>query len=226
MHAPAKTATRPGFAAAVRMRRPAIVAAALLAMLAALAHCGLSTTGVELSPSLPAHAPADGATGVDAPLPDATSPGPRDAGADAPAEAGPDAGCPPSCTRCTLGVCEIECTTASCDDDDIVCPPGLPCAVTCSGSSACNAKQIVCAPGQRCRLTCTGKDACNSVKIAAADAGPVCIDCQGDMANRACVSMACTLPTSCSLDCGPGTSQQSCTSMENCGATCVDGCSF
>src|SRR4051812_4320159 len=98
--------------------------------------CGLDVTGVQ---------PADGGPpsddgGVDRIVPpdgdaavDDADAGIDSSSIDADAEAGPSCAqvCPDAGGSCSSGTCAITCPGASACDNDIVCPPGVPCTVTC-----------------------------------------------------------------------------------------------
>ena len=129
-------------------------------------------------------------------------------GADAAARDGAGA-CPPQCTSCQAGVCRIVCADADCGA--IVCPAGMACDVTCTGSSACM-DGVDCSRAASCQVACIGPRACqNGVECGQ---GPCDVTCTGDAAcddgvdcSDACrcqvvCSGRCAIPASCpDLDC-------------------------
>lgn len=115
---------------------------------------------------------ASGGTGGGSPVDD-DGDGPPDAGGDpAWTDAGePSAVTPPpsdgSCGaqcvrnggRCFEGACVFDCEGAdSCNDRQVLCPPGRPCDVRC-GDGSCR-DNIVCAVLADCNISCEGKGSC------------------------------------------------------------------
>lgn len=149
------------------------LAVAIGVVCAAAAGCMFDTAG------LPGAGVRD-AEALDAPStppPDGPVPSP----ADAPPPGPPDAtACPVECSTCWLdGTCEIDCGAGECGAG-VVCPPGRPCVVVCSGAGACETGLVDCTQATSCDITCSGTDAC--------DAGVRCggtsctVVCSGDAA--------------------------------------------
>ena len=109
--------------------------------------------------------------------------------------------CPPGCPgACEDGVCHVACAApGGCSDAEIVCPPGWPCAVACSGLAACARLRLQCGDAG-CELACTGLGSCQDAALlcgagpcdavcSPVDAGPLAIEC-GD---------ACACDRTCAL---------------------------
>ena len=124
----------------------------LFASAALATACGLSAVGllqeepIDGGPSeagvLPDGAPI---TDGEVPLGDAGDAGSKDSAVDAnPANcvAGCDGG------SCDGGTCVFSCGVNGCQGAPVVCPPGIPCAVECSGEGACN-KGVDCAEDRK-----------------------------------------------------------------------------
>ena len=121
-------------------------------------------------------------------------------------------GCPSECTGgCAGGVCSIACDNANaCKADNIVCPPGLDCAVECMGKHACQDAAIDCPPDHACDLLCsnpTGDHACERATVTCTN-GPCSVVCSGNepckatevncgtnACNVSCVDQSADLPT-------------------------------
>jgi hypothetical protein len=142
--------------------------------------------------------------------------------------------CPPECTSCANGTCQIDCLDAGACPARVNCPAGLNCSVRCMGKNACaggvgcsffgfqsctilcgtqdacqasdgGVAAITCNTGGKCTVTCTGKDACDSVSC---NSGTCAISCTGN----ACEEATCTtglLPFTCSTSCADGGCGQS-----------------
>lgn len=136
-------------------------------------------------------------------LPNATAcgaPATTDSGlmtSDAP---GPDASnlCALGCNNGTCdpsGVCVIDCGATSSCQQDVVCPPNVPCRVLC-GETAC-AKHVTCGLATSCEVQCTGKDSCaDEIRCGA---GPCDVTCTG--INSCHKRIKCSSSCACDVAC-------------------------
>lgn len=86
--------------------------------------------------------------------------------------------CPPECTECVNGICQIQCVgDGVCASDEIVCPEGWPCAVFCEGSNACSSATVTCPQIFGCSMSCTGSGACSSAELDCSDNGSCYMSC-------------------------------------------------
>jgi hypothetical protein len=198
-----------------------------------VASCGFDGPG-EAEPTLEASA-ADGSIGVsDAAERDAHAQAPDarvgvDASSDAMLDTGaPDGAiaadaafvCPAVCTGgCAAGSCRIVCTSgAKCAK--VICPPGLPCVVNCTGNDACT-QGVDCTQATSCSVKCDTSanpqdpGACRNVDCG----GTTCaVTCTGE---KACQQrLSCTGTTKCTFDCK---TQSSCCSAPVCSGACTVG---
>jgi hypothetical protein len=154
-------------------------------------------------------------------------------------------------TACVGGTCDggwcTPCAGAQCKNALVVCPPGVPCALTCnagecnagvdcSGATACDVRCIgngsctngpVTCSGAACTLKCSGQGSCN--KVVACDAGSCAIGCTGqDSCKNSTVDCQ---AASCQVVCGSGSNNTghgscaqgvTCTSAGSCDITCQD----
>jgi len=66
--------------------------------------------------------------------------------------------CPIACDDCIGGVCHIRCGDGACAAL-VVCPPDLPCHVSCFGHDACH-DGVDCGDASSCAADCSGAGAC------------------------------------------------------------------
>lgn len=86
--------------------------------------------------------------------------------------------CPPECMgNCDSGECVIPCMGMDCKTQ-IVCPPGWPCRIVCSGKDRCKQADVTCPPDHACALECMGEHACEQLALHCGD-GPCTMDCRG-----------------------------------------------
>ena len=135
---------------------------------------------------------------------------------------------------CDGGTCVIACRGGNpCPpDQQVVCPPGVPCEVDCIAANSCN-RGVDCTQATRCKIGCIGDNTCAENKVLCT--GDSCVvDCKGPTTcNRgvACDAGSCIIrctgsdschenkiecySDTCSVQCGNG--QTAC----NRGVTCV-----
>jgi hypothetical protein len=118
--------------------------------------------------------------------------------------------CPAECNAgCAGNACRItgDALTA------IVCPPGIPCVVTCSSFQACKA-DIMCGNASSCHVICNGENACYfGVECGP---GPCTIDC---IAAKACpAANNCYDSSACTINC---TGTNSCKGSVDCASSCA-----
>jgi hypothetical protein len=140
-------------------------------------------------------------------------------------EAGPDDDgdavitCPAVCGGgCDDGTCTIVGDGFELGRTAIVCPPGLPCRVTCDSVAGC-VVPIDCSQATRCEVVCAGDDSCHGGIVCGA--GACSIECAGTFA---CGEIDCADAAGCAIACtGPG----SCFSEVICcdAGACAIGCS-
>lgn len=107
----------------------------------------------------------------------------------------PESGsCPEECnTGCTENetLCGLTCGVANpayapampwCDGQDIVCPPGKDCRVTCRTPTDCTDATIHCPEDYRCMVTCSGRNACLGAVVLCSDSGPCELLCEPGLA--------------------------------------------
>jgi hypothetical protein len=248
----------------VRRRTRAVVAAFLGTVVVA---CGIDAIGTYVTPLVDPDAAADGpilerrdGAGLDATQQDGEIlldgqpiDGPiGDGGLDV-----NPANCLKVCEGGTCneaGACAITCPgSPACQPDTrIVCPPGVPCEVSCTAQSACN-RGVDCSQASRCAINCTAQDTCNEMpnvcagdtctvtcsgqtscnRSVSCDAGTCAIKCTGnDSCNENTV--VCNAATACTVQCGVGGStgqgacnrSVSCVAKESCSISCLsqDSC--
>jgi hypothetical protein len=120
---------------------------------------------------------------------------------------------------CIDGVCVIDCSaTSACQNDDVTCPPGLPCRVIC-GHSACT-KKVRCGQASSCEVRCNGDNSCSDEVVCGVNR--CAVHCVGV---GACKKTTCKQACACDVSCiGPS----SCVDLSECSApTCRlgEGCS-
>jgi hypothetical protein len=128
--------------------------------------------------------------------------------------------------------CTITCTPGTCGN--INCSGAASCAITCSGDNACN--NLTCGTAD-CTVTCSGTNACNDVTCGAGNQGHCSVMCSGTNACGAvncsnscdCVIQGCATSGECgNLFCPRVNGNNYCTGTGNQGAPCIDttsGCS-
>ena len=107
-------------------------------------------------------------------------------------DTGPADLCPLGCPKgtCQNGVCVIDCGTPdSCTEQDVQCPPNIPCRVVC-GDHSC-AKKVNCGQATSCEVQCTGDYSCGDV-----------IQCNDNKCSVTCSGLSsCKRHTDCSHSC-------------------------
>lgn len=103
------------------------------------------------------------------------------------------------------GTCVITCDggAGSCAQNvPVVCPPGVPCQVDCTGSSSCN-RGVDCTQASRCTIDCSGPNSCQGGAVA----------CTGDSCR-----VVCSGQTSCNqgVSCDAGNCILRCTADNAC----------
>jgi hypothetical protein len=184
----------------------------LLALVAAFAGaaCGLGVAGSMDSRRDGGPDAPDGASLSEAGLDPEGGPEPDGGSEDgAVVEAGLDASqtnCLAACDggRCDAGWCTFDCVGANaCQNEGVVCPPGIPCHARCQGSSAC-AAGVDCSAATACRVECTGSGACGNLGVQCS--GLMCdVDCVGAGACAAgvtCDAGACAIACEWDDACG------------------------
>ena len=89
---------------------------------------------------------------------------------------------------CDAGTCVIRCDNNECQNEPVVCPPGIPCAIDCAGQNSCKGG-LDCTQASRCAVGCTGQGSCQNNPI----------DCTGDSCSITCTGQAnaCNVPIRC-----------------------------
>ena len=114
-------------------------------------------------------------------------------------EAGPDA--PPATTcaaACAGGTCDAKgvCQLTGTGPAQVVCPPGVPCNVTCNDDECKGG--IDCTKASSCTIACNGKGSCAAGAIACA--GSTCdVSCKAD--GSCAGGVHCTAKDECDLHC-------------------------
>ena len=133
---------------------------------------------------------------------------------------------PPTCASlcaaaggtCAGGTCQIHCTTSAPCNALVVCPPGLPCKVTCD-KDGCQTG-VDCEKASSCDITC-GEQACGDVACAGSTCNVLC-DGNGKPACRGAV--VCHASSTCHITCSGG--GKACQEEVVCsGASCAVDCS-
>ena len=147
---------------------------------------------------------------------------PRDGGGDAgTADASCEALCPAAGGSCVDGGCQIACTQCA----GTVCPPGLPCTVTCGGAGSCSdvdcgrasSCAVVCKGGTgnncagvrcvspSCLVHCEGNDACTgAIELGGKAAKLECAGANACLAAITCCSQSCNLMCPGATNCNAG----------------------
>lgn len=144
-----------------------------------------------------------------------------DIGSNGSADAATNNLCPQGCTNgtCDNGVCVIDCGTPYSCQNDVLCPPNVPCRVVC-GDHAC-AHKVICGLATSCEVQCTGDYSCaDEIQC---NTNRCDVDCAGTSSckRRTRCANACACDVSCT---GAG----SCVEASECPAlTCKlgNGCS-
>lgn len=122
----------------------------------------------------------------------------------------PRTACPAECDRCDAAAgCSIYCGAGGGGCDNVVCPDGWPCRVTCNGGSACLGAQVHCPDGFPCSVACDGGAACDNLQVLCAGDGPCGVQCGATSCDGAVVGCAsghcsatCRSPVDVFLSCG------------------------
>lgn len=101
-------------------------------------------------------------------------------------------GCPAGCTSCdaTARTCAIE------GGNNVTCPTGWSCNVTCSRANSCD--KIDCDGATSCTVTCSGVDSCKELRCRT---GRCAVTCSG---NGSCDAVDCQDACACDVTCGLG----------------------
>jgi hypothetical protein len=104
--------------------------------------------------------------------------------------------CPAICTSCDQGTCVIDCNGSSACGQQVVCPVGMACRVSC-GASACG-NGIDCSGATSCTISCNQSSSCGSALVCGS--GPCAIQCDGQSscAGHIDCSSSCKCDTACS----------------------------
>jgi hypothetical protein len=91
-----------------------------------------------------------------------------------------DPTCPAACTSCDMvnNVCNIVCTSTSCDNMAIDCPANWACNVSCNATTACTAATVNCPADYACDISCDGTSPCDDAIINCGD-GTCNVTCTG-----------------------------------------------
>ena len=129
--------------------------------------------------------------------------------------------CPASCSRCTAGVCYIDCDNAgACKQTSVVCPSGLACQVVCAGAKACEEVSIECPAEFPCDVACTGKQSCTGMAVGCGS-GPCGLECSAESACEA-TALRCGSDR-CEAKCGTGAASPDVACAESCGCQACSG---
>lgn len=138
---------------------------------------------------------------------------------------GTDPSCPPAGERvvCPPGVpCEVYCTGVSTCDRGVDCSQASRCKIDCNGTNVCRGDTIDCT-GDSCEVSCRSVNSCN--RQVSCDAGSCVIKCTG---SGSCTSapVACNADT-CTVECGGELTANACdravtcTAKNACNVTCT-----
>lgn len=166
--------------------------------------------------------PGDGAAGQDGCSDAPTETDTPCPGADAAPDAATDAGivdsgtvdascddlCPAAGGTCMKGTCQITCTNCT----GTVCPPGVPCAITCNGAQSC--VDIDCGRASSCAVTCKGGNNCAGIRC---DSPSCLVHCEND---HACTGTIYAAGSNAKVEC---VGANSCLAAITC---CADTCNF
>ncbi len=128
--------------------------------------------------------------------------------------------CPAECTGgCVDATCLIDCTNGSCGQD-ITCPDGLNCEVSCDATSRCQVADITCPMGGTCSISCGGISSCQVATIVAGD-GAFELTCEG-ISSCGGTYVTCGADTCTTTCAGPSSGPESIA----CGTSCLcdDSC--
>jgi hypothetical protein len=111
-------------------------------------------------------------------------------------------GCPPGCSACEDGACQIACTgDVGCAGQHRECPDGMDCEVWCTGRDTCKDASFAGPADGLLTMDCRGDGACKHVDVSATD--DVALACNGV---RACDGLDVDGPAGAvELTCGTGT---------------------
>ncbi len=112
--------------------------------------------------------------------------------------------CPAGCTSCDTMA--KTCTVESAGNNDVTCPAGYHCTITC-GNNGCN--NVDCSAAASCTIACSGLKSCNTVKCA----GDCALTCSG---MGSCNNVDCHSACACAVTCA---NNASCNTL-----SCVAGC--
>jgi len=187
---------------------------------------GAGGSGATVTPPVGAGG-SGGPLPIDPPEPPDAGPGPvgeAGSGGTGGTVAGPyppsDASCGDQCVRnggrCSAGTCFFDCAASgACTTRQILCPPDLPCDVTC-GTRACT-DNVLCPVGATCAIRCSGDESCAKEIICE---GQCDVACSGEQACRGGIGGAAVL---LELECS---GRESCGSTVQCeGRDCRVSCS-
>ena len=119
--------------------------------------------------------------------------------------------CPPICSNCNGGVCNIDCSLADCLVN-VKCPAGLPCAVDCADKRSCTKLVLDCPKDYACNIKCGGGQSCDGMIMNCAESAFCGLSCGSS--NKSCTS-------STALRCGSGDCQATCAGAD---VPAVEGC--
>jgi hypothetical protein len=125
-----------------------------------------------------------------------------------------DNACPSDCNGgCDLTRTPPTCTITGAGGDNVKCPQGDHCDITCSDTACGN---VNCTDAASCTINCTGTSACEDITCGSADC---LITCAG---TSACGDVTCGNQSSGTKD---GRCRVSCTGTAGCGdVTCTNAC--
>lgn len=121
--------------------------------------------------------------------------------------------CPSTCPECSFATmsCPIVCNNPNKCGDNVVCPEGFNCVITCSASGACDA--INCTEAASCDIACSTSNACGDIQCGD---GACNVECT---ATNACADVACGDSCKCDVSCPAGNCDaNSCPMADTCTA--------
>jgi hypothetical protein len=124
--------------------------------------------------------------------------------------------------RCQEGTCHFDCDAqGSCSDEQVICPPGVPCEVRC-GDGACY-QNVICAVGSECNVRCEGEGSCERQVICEGECQVTCSgrdSCRSGIGGAvALLELECSGVRSCAgtVSCEGQDCRLSCSGRESCG---------